>query len=139
MENIFDSLCSSLSSREVKIAFLKGEGIELMCLMLQEKKLSRTRAIKTLAHALQGRDGIELCEKFIELSGLKTLFAAFMGKVSSLSITFIRHILSSIFCIDRDQLLKNPKQKEQLTFQQNIFYHYFPHYSLPFLQIHHHD
>lgn len=85
MENLFDSLCSALSSPTVKTPFLKGEGIELMCLMLKEKKLSRTRAIKTLDHALQGANGtgVELCEKFVELLGLKTLFSAFMGKVSA--------------------------------------------------------
>lgn len=81
MENVFDALCTSLHAPAVKTAFLDGEGIELMCLMLKEKKLSRTRAIKTLDHALQGQSGIALCEKFVELLGLKTLFSAFMGKV----------------------------------------------------------
>ncbi|ORY80665.1 Catenin-beta-like protein [Leucosporidium creatinivorum] len=80
MENVFDALCTSLHTPAVKTAFLEGEGIELMCLMLKEKKLSRTRAIKTLDHALQGQSGIALCEKFVELLGLKTLFSAFMGK-----------------------------------------------------------
>ncbi|KAI5475947.1 beta-catenin-like protein 1 [Pseudohyphozyma bogoriensis] len=80
MENIFDLLCSALSEEAVKAAFLEGEGIELMCLMLKEKKLSRTRAIKTLDYALQGPAGIPLCEKFVEMLGLKTLFSAFMGK-----------------------------------------------------------
>lgn len=82
MENVFDALCSALSDPSVKQAFLEGEGIELMCLMLKEKKLSSTRAIKTLDHAMQGTAGIDLCEKFVELLGLKTLFSAFMGKVS---------------------------------------------------------
>ncbi|KAK4701104.1 beta-catenin-like protein 1, partial [Phenoliferia sp. Uapishka_3] len=80
MENIFDSLCSALSEPIVKTAFLEGEGTELMCLMLKEKKLSRTRAIKTLDFAMQGHAGIPLCEKFVEMLGLKTLFSAFMGK-----------------------------------------------------------
>lgn len=79
MENVFDSLCSALSEPEVKAAFLEGEGVELCVIMMKEKKLARTRAIKTLDHALGGRDGIPLCEKFVELLGLKTLFSAFMG------------------------------------------------------------
>lgn len=83
MENIFDSICSALSAPSFKLAFLDGEGIELMCLMLKDKKLSKTRAIKTLDHALQGTAGIALCEKFVEMLGLKTLFSAFMGKVST--------------------------------------------------------
>ena len=82
MENAFDALCSALIVPSVKQAFLDGEGIELMCLMLKEKKLSRTRAIKTLDYAMQGRSGIQLCEKFVDALGLKTLFSAFMGKVS---------------------------------------------------------
>ncbi|GAA5910145.1 hypothetical protein JCM6882_006528 [Rhodosporidiobolus microsporus] len=95
MENIFDSLCSCLSSpvpprvntstlrpvpHPVKYAFLEGEGVELLVLMLKAKNLSRARAIKALDHALQGRAGEKLCEQFVEALGLKTLFAVFMGK-----------------------------------------------------------
>ncbi|BGP53621.1 hypothetical protein JCM8202_002531 [Rhodotorula sphaerocarpa] len=93
MENIFDALCSCLSSptpappsahdpavHAVKQAFLEGEGVELLVLMLKAKNLSRPRAIKTLDHALQGREGAPLCERFVESLGLKTLFAVFMGR-----------------------------------------------------------
>ncbi|SCZ92549.1 BZ3500_MvSof-1268-A1-R1_Chr5-2g07967 [Microbotryum saponariae] len=83
MENIFDILCSSLSEPTVKKVFMQGEGIELMCLMLKEKKLSKTRAIKTLDHALQGFAGMELCVEFVEALGLKVLFTTFMGKGAS--------------------------------------------------------
>ncbi|KAK4046878.1 hypothetical protein OIV83_005774 [Microbotryomycetes sp. JL201] len=102
MENLFDALCSSLTEPNVKMAFLEGEGIELMCLMLKDKKLSKTRAIKTLDYALQSRSGIPLCEQFVEALGLKTLFAAFMGKGNSakkgtgLTPTDIEHVLSII-------------------------------------------
>lgn len=98
MENTFDALCSCLSSpiptrsttvspgrpavHVVKSAFLEGEGVELLVLMLKAKNLSRSRAIKTLDHALQGREGAPLCERFVESLGLKTLFAVFMGRVS---------------------------------------------------------
>ncbi|GEM09010.1 beta-catenin-like protein 1 [Rhodotorula toruloides] len=93
MENVFDALCSCLSSptpppsnpsvppvHAVKAAFLADEGIELLVLMLKAKNMSRNRAIKTLDHALQGREGATLCERFVEALGLKTLFAAFMGR-----------------------------------------------------------
>ncbi|GAA5875403.1 hypothetical protein JCM3774_002976 [Rhodotorula dairenensis] len=107
MENIFDALCSCLSSpipaaaaptsvaasssssassapaatgHAVKSAFLEGEGVELLVLMLKAKNLSRSRAIKTLDHALQGRQGAPLCERFVESLGLKTLFSIFMGR-----------------------------------------------------------
>ncbi|BGP18787.1 hypothetical protein JCM10213_003442 [Rhodosporidiobolus nylandii] len=98
MENVFDALCSCLSSpvppstnlstvapvpHPVKAAFLDGEGVELLVLMLKAKNLSRARAIKALDHALQGRAGEKLCERFVEALGLKTLFAVFMGKAAS--------------------------------------------------------
>lgn len=105
MENVFDALCSCLSSplpvpasktssassssssaapaqHAVKSAFLEGEGVELLVLMLKAKNLSRSRAIKTLDHAMQGREGAPLCERFVESLGLKTLFSIFMGRVS---------------------------------------------------------
>lgn len=101
MENCFDALCSALSSptptpfsadapavHPVKSAFLDGEGVELLVLMLKAKNLSRTRAIKALDHALQGREGAPLCERFVEALGLKTLFAAFMGRVRWPSSSF---------------------------------------------------
>ncbi|GJN88169.1 hypothetical protein Rhopal_001134-T1 [Rhodotorula paludigena] len=93
MENVFDALCSALSSpspaptvpdapivHPVKTAFLDSEGIELLVLMLKAKNLSRSRAIKALDHALQGREGAQLCERFVEALGLKTLFSVFMGR-----------------------------------------------------------
>ncbi|CEQ39227.1 SPOSA6832_00757 [Sporobolomyces salmonicolor] len=94
MENVFDALCSCLSSavppstssasHPVKSAFLAGEGVELMLLLLKSKHpLARTRALKCLSHALQSQKGAELCERFVECLGLKTLFATFMGKGGS--------------------------------------------------------
>ncbi|KAG8892203.1 hypothetical protein FRC01_014293, partial [Tulasnella sp. 417] len=41
MENIFDSLCSSLAEPEIKSLFLEGEGVELMVIMMKEKMLAR--------------------------------------------------------------------------------------------------
>ncbi|KAL7413013.1 DUF1716-domain-containing protein [Mrakia frigida] len=82
MENAFDALCSTLAEPEMKEAFMESEGVELMVICMKEKKLSRARAIKVLDHALSGPEGSDNCEKFIEALGLKTLFAAFMGKGS---------------------------------------------------------
>lgn len=67
------------------MSFLENEGIELMLLLLKSTHvIAKTRALKCLAHALQGlRVGNdELSERFVECLGLKTLFAIFMGKVS---------------------------------------------------------
>ena len=42
---------------------------------------ARSRAVKTLDHAMSGHAGAEACKVFVEASGLKYLFNAFMGKV----------------------------------------------------------
>ncbi|GFZ44825.1 hypothetical protein JCM24511_02551 [Saitozyma sp. JCM 24511] len=80
MENVFDTLCSALAQPEMKKAFLEAEGVELMVIMMKEKLLARTRAIKVLNYAMQTEDGSDACERFVEVQGLKTFFAAFMGK-----------------------------------------------------------
>jgi beta-catenin-like protein 1 len=84
MENIFNALCSVLAEPELKHAFLEAEGVELMALIMKEKVVARTRAIKVMAYATQGEDGKGCCERFVEVLGLKSLFSAFMGKVSEL-------------------------------------------------------
>ncbi|SRR6266436_6487331 len=98
MENVFDSLCSALAESEIKDFFLKSEGVDLMVLMmrytlclfsrrsfelfpLRDKMQARSRAVKTLDHAMSGHAGTEACNVFVEASGLKYLFNAFMGKV----------------------------------------------------------
>jgi beta-catenin-like protein 1 len=35
MENIFDTLCSTLAEAEIKDLFLKSEGVDLMILMMK--------------------------------------------------------------------------------------------------------
>ncbi|KND01221.1 uncharacterized protein SPPG_04312 [Spizellomyces punctatus DAOM BR117] len=80
MENIFDVLCAALIEPEIKEKFLEGEGLELMILMLKEKKMSRMRALKVLDHAMLGADGASCCNHFVDILGLKTLFPAFMRK-----------------------------------------------------------
>ncbi|KAL4241967.1 Armadillo-like helical [Abortiporus biennis] len=82
MENVFDTLCSALGEPEIKKAFLDCEGVDLMVLMMKEKMQSRSRSIKVLDHAMSGPAGSAACETFVEASGLKYLFSAFMGKQS---------------------------------------------------------
>ncbi|KZT19261.1 DUF1716-domain-containing protein [Neolentinus lepideus HHB14362 ss-1] len=82
MENIFDALCSALSEPEIKELFLKSEGVDLMVLLMKEKMQSRSRAIKVLDHAMSGVAGTSTCETFVDALGLKSLFAALMGKGS---------------------------------------------------------
>lgn len=46
MENLFNTLCSSLMVVANRDHFLKGEGLQLMNLMLREKKTSRNGSLK---------------------------------------------------------------------------------------------
>ncbi|CAG0895016.1 unnamed protein product [Cyprideis torosa] len=78
MENLFDALCSSLMLESNRALFLKGEGIQLMNLMLRERKMSRIGAIRVLNFALQKKEGVDNCNKFVEVLGLRTLFPLFM-------------------------------------------------------------
>ena len=63
MENLFDCLCSLLLHAPNRELFLRGEGLQLMNLMLREKKESRNGSLKVLDHALIGPEGKELCAK----------------------------------------------------------------------------
>nr|CAG4641582.1 EOG090X03ST [Eurycercus lamellatus] len=78
MENLFDSVCSSLIHTPNRDKFLKGEGLQLMNLMLREKKMSRNGALKVLNHALSGEEGKDNCAKFVDILGLRTIFPLFM-------------------------------------------------------------
>ncbi|KAJ3173438.1 hypothetical protein HDU87_007599 [Geranomyces variabilis] len=80
MENLFDTLCAALTEGEIKQLFLDGEGLELMLLMIKEKKMARMRAVKVLSHAMLGRSGGPCCAHFVEIYGLKTLFPLLMRK-----------------------------------------------------------
>ena len=63
MENLFDCLCSLLLHAPNRELFLRGEGLQLMNLMLREKKESRNGALKVLDHAVVGPEGKEQCAK----------------------------------------------------------------------------
>ncbi|XP_059620874.1 beta-catenin-like protein 1 [Phlebotomus argentipes] len=78
MENLFNSMCSALMAAENREKFLKGEGLQLMNLMLREKKLSRNGSLKVLDYAMSGPDGKDNCNKFVEILGLRTIFPLFM-------------------------------------------------------------
>ncbi|KAG7283488.1 hypothetical protein CRUP_035281 [Coryphaenoides rupestris] len=78
MENLFDSLCSCLMLSANRDRFLKGEGLQLMNLMLREKKMSRTSALRVLDHGMIGPEGTDNCHKFVDILGLRTIFPLFM-------------------------------------------------------------
>ncbi|KAJ8734850.1 hypothetical protein PYW08_014100 [Mythimna loreyi] len=78
MENMFDSLCCALMEPSNRDRFLRGEGLQLMNLMLREKKMSRNGSLKVLDHALAGPEGRDNCNKFVDILGLRTVFPLFM-------------------------------------------------------------
>lgn len=78
MENLFNCLCSALMAKVNRERFLKGEGLQLMNLMLREKKLSRNGSLKVLDHAMSGPAGKNNCNKFVDILGLRTIFPLFM-------------------------------------------------------------
>jgi beta-catenin-like protein 1 len=79
LENLFDCLCSLVMPMENKDRFVKAEGVELMIIIMKQKRLAYSSAMKTLDFAMTQCPAA--CERFVDVLGLKTLFAAFMGKV----------------------------------------------------------
>ncbi|KAI8048975.1 Catenin-beta-like protein [Syncephalis plumigaleata] len=82
VENLFNTLCSVLLEAEGRKAFYKSEGIELMLILLREKKFARLRALKVISHAVGGHDdaSTDCAQRLIDANGLGPLFAAFMQK-----------------------------------------------------------
>lgn len=78
MENLFNVLCSCLLHAPNRELFLRGEGLQLMNLMLREKKLSRNGALRVLDHALTGTEGADCANKFVDILGLRTIFPLFV-------------------------------------------------------------
>lgn len=79
VENIFLNLCLSLTTTHNKHLFLLGEGVELMILLMKEKRsFARLRAVKVLDHATSGPYGGAICRRLVEGNGLSGLFGVFM-------------------------------------------------------------
>lgn len=108
MENLYDCLCSSLlccpSNREL---FFKGEGLELMNLILKEKRKSNSKtsvqvgALKVINHVLssdKGRDEIleNCCNRFIEVHGLGVLCPILMKPRSMIGAAKKREAASTL-------------------------------------------
>lgn len=79
LENLFNSLCSVVMPMENKDRFVKAEGVELMIIIMKQKRLAYGAAMKALDFAMTRCPAA--CERFVDVLGLKTLFAAFMGKI----------------------------------------------------------
>lgn len=88
VENLFDSLCCLLMPLENKERFVKSEGVELMIIIMNQKKLCYGSAIRALDFAMTNYP--PACERFVDVMGLKTAFPAFMGKASSATPFIVR-------------------------------------------------
>lgn len=108
MENLFNCLCSSLMAVPNRERFLKGQGLQLMNLMLREKKLSRRSALKVLDYSMQGLEGADNCTKFIDILGLRTMFSLFMKppkknkKIGSKEVEYEEHVCSILTSLFRN-------------------------------------
>lgn len=126
MENLFNCLCSALMTKANRERFLKGEGLQLMNLMLREKKQSRNGSLKVLDHAMSGPAGKNNCNKFVDILGLRTIFPLFMktpkrNKKRSLGIDeHEEHVASIISSMLRN--CKGPQRQRLLSkFSENDF------------------
>uniref|UniRef100_A0A8D0AQR2 Beta-catenin-like protein 1 n=1 Tax=Sander lucioperca TaxID=283035 RepID=A0A8D0AQR2_SANLU len=97
MENLFDALCSCLMLAANRDRFLRGEGLQLMNLMLREKKMSRTSAMKVLDHAMIGPEGADNCHKFVDILGLRTIFPLFMKTPKKMKKTGVDRLMEMHF------------------------------------------
>lgn len=79
LENLFDCLCSVVMPLDNKERFVKAEGVELMIIIMKQKRLAYGSAMKALDFAMTRCP--QACERFVDVLGLKTLFAAFMSKI----------------------------------------------------------
>ncbi|RDX70409.1 Beta-catenin-like protein 1, partial [Mucuna pruriens] len=70
LENLFDCLCCLLMPLENKERFVKAEGVELMIIIMKQKKLAYGSAIRALDFAMTKYP--PACERFVDVLGLKT-------------------------------------------------------------------
>uniref|UniRef100_A0A0K0FWA9 Beta-catenin-like protein 1 n=1 Tax=Strongyloides venezuelensis TaxID=75913 RepID=A0A0K0FWA9_STRVS len=121
MENLFDCLCASFLYQPNRTTFVNDEGLQLMNLMLREKKLCRQSALKVLAHATTSEDGKYVCENYIKACGLSTLLNLFMRtppkkKRKDTNAEEHEEFVTSIL----DALLRYTKEKERLEIFQRF-------------------
>ena len=83
MENLFNTLCSCLMLPTNRAKFLKGEGLQLMRLILREQKIARNSALKVLSYAMNNLEGKESCQAFVDMLGLGVLFPLFMKPIKT--------------------------------------------------------
>eukprot|EP01129_Flabellula_baltica_P016244 TRINITY_DN8564_c0_g1_i1.p1 TRINITY_DN8564_c0_g1~~TRINITY_DN8564_c0_g1_i1.p1 ORF type:complete len:552 (-),score=170.65 TRINITY_DN8564_c0_g1_i1:21-1676(-) len=112
VENLFNCLCIVSVIEEHKKYFTEAEGLNLMQILVKNKRFTRKSALKVINYMLA--EDKEYCLKFIELPGLGTLFTAFMQKGADkhkkgYSDNDDEHIISTIV-----HLLNNTEENPKL-------------------------
>lgn len=96
VENLFDCLVCVVDEPNGKEKFVKAEGVELCLIMLREGKMSKTRALRVLDHAMGGSAGRAVCEQLVDAAGLKTVFGIFMKRQEREAAEHVLGIFSSL-------------------------------------------
>ena len=96
VENLFDCMVCLVDFRSGATAFLAGEGVELCLIMLREGKMSKSRALTILDHAMSGEAAEAVCERVVEAAGLKTVFGMFMKKQDKATTEHLIGIFASL-------------------------------------------
>lgn len=96
VENLFDCLTCLIEAENGRHKFIEAEGVELALIMLREGKFSKQRALRTLDHAMGGLYGTQICEKVVELAGLKTIFGIFMKRMEHATAEHVLGIFASM-------------------------------------------
>ncbi|CAG9464525.1 unnamed protein product [Pedinophyceae sp. YPF-701] len=78
MFSAFDSLLAALTLQANVDAFVQAEGVQLMLLVLRSKRAAGHGALRVLDFACARSP--RACELLVELQGLRSVFAALMGK-----------------------------------------------------------
>lgn len=96
MENLFDCITCLVDEVDGKGKFTDAEGIELCLIMLREGGQSKVRALRLLDHALNGQDSSQICERFVDAAGLRTVFGMFMRKQDSQTTEHLLGIFAAL-------------------------------------------
>ncbi|KAL6780216.1 hypothetical protein ACKKBF_B14000 [Auxenochlorella protothecoides x Auxenochlorella symbiontica] len=81
LENLVTALCALLALSAGQRAFVEGEGIELMLLILRGNSAARVATLRCIDFATTNSQ--PACERLVDAGGLKSLFGIFMGKIKA--------------------------------------------------------
>ncbi|KAJ1611622.1 hypothetical protein OIY81_1635 [Cryptosporidium canis] len=96
VHNIVDIICNFLFEEDFRREFCDLQGLELMVKFMKEKVFMRPLSIKIVSFALLEKG--EMNDKFVQLSGLKLIFA------------FIAHSSKSL--VNDEEYIKNRQQQD---------------------------